>query len=591
MKRSGLLSLGAVSFVATIGAVAACGGDEDADAGTSSSSSGDGGTIRSDATTSSSGGGAACTEAPVDANCNIAKCTAEKGAPAICVAGACQQLDMGDDCKVADIFGASTDDRAIWIGGATALIAAGGKINTSGPPRRNSIQTAVDEINENLGGIPNAEDGCAPRKLAAIVCDDGGGRNTSGTTDVSERIANHLVNDLGIRAVIGAGTSGPTIAMMDKVFSPAGAVLIAPSATAIAITNLASANTPEGDRLLWRTAPSDLLQSKALIELYNGYVAAHPGTTKLAIVDKGDAYGKGLGDEFQASAMLNGQPIPAGNTAGGGDAGADGGGGNPTANFYRGQCTAGAAPADGGGSLCQDQVTALVDLQPTVIVLPGTAESITQIMIPYESTNPGVKPFYLIPDGPAKKELFDYVKSKPEIAARIQGTVPGAVTPLADNFFNFKYKAKFPKVPDENGNPVDSALLFGMAGSYDATYLLSYAMASTNVNAKTFTGSQYSKGLGKTISGINTDVGTANFGAAIEALHAGQGIDFNGASGPLNFDVATGTAPSNMIIWCVRENPNSANGDFQRYDATGQIYNSVTSQLEGTYSCPPVPVP
>lgn len=574
MKRVGFLCMGAV-FVAALGTVAAC-SDED-DPGLTSSSSGDGGPSTS---SSSSGGTSSSSGEPVDPNCNVAKCSADLGAKAICANGACQKLELEGDCKAEDIFGAVDDDRAIWIGGAMAMTQANGKINTSGPPRRNSIQFAVDEINAQ-GGIPGV-DGSAARPLAAIVCDDGGGRNTSGTTDVTERIGNHLVNTLGIKAIIGGGTSGPTIALAQKVTIPGNALIIAPSATAIAITTLEGANAATGERLVWRTAPSDVLQAQAMIELYKGVVQAQGGTTKLAIVDKGDAYGKGLGDAFQAAAALNGSAIPAGNSG-------DGDGGINVPNFYRGQCAGGATP-DGGAQPCQAAVDALDALEPTIIVLAGTAESITNVMIPYEASNPTVKPFYLVPDGPAKPELWAAVKADKanggNLVSRIKGTVPGAPTLLAKNFFDLNYKLRFPTAPNEDGEQVGSTLLFGMAGSYDAVYLLSYAMIAQNSAAKTFNGLELSRGFGKTIDGLPVDVGSANFGAAVGALRTPSNIDFNGASGPLNFDLQTGTAPSDMIIWCVRQNPNSPTGDFQRYDDTGQTWAASSQALVGTYNCP-----
>ena len=577
MKRLGWFALGG-AVVAAVGTVAACSGDEADGGGTP-----DSGAIATDASASSSSGNTCPPEPPMDAACNVAKCTADLGEPAICNAGACQKL-ASEDCAAADVFGAYTDDRAIWIGGALAMVQANGKINTSGPPRRNSIQFAVDQIN-GVGGVPPTDSACgAARPLAAIVCDDGGGRNASGMTDATERAGKHLVQELGIQAIIGAGTSGPTIAMAQKIALPAKALMIAPSATAIAITDLEGANPAGEPRLLWRTAPSDLLQSQALLKLYEGVVAKQGGTTKLAVVDKGDAYGKGLGDAFQAAVVLNGSPIPTGAA----DAG-DGGGNPSTENYYRGQCAASAAPADAGLPLpCQAQVAALEALRPTIIMLAGTAESITQIMVPYEATlgASDPKPFYLLPDGPAKTELFDAVKAKPELAERIQGTVPGASTTLATNFFDLGYKLKFPQVPDENGSPVDSTLLFGMAGSYDATYLITYAMVASKLPGKAYTGSQIAAGFAQQIAGTPIDVGFANFGAATTALRSGLTIDFNGASGPLTFDLATGTAPSDMIIWCVRKNPSSATGDYQRYDSTGQTFNSQAGTLDGTYTCP-----
>ena len=52
------------------------------------------------------------------------------------------------------------------------------------------------------------------------------------------------------QALIGGGTSGPTIALAQKVTIPGNALIIAPSATAIAITNLEGANAASGERLV-----------------------------------------------------------------------------------------------------------------------------------------------------------------------------------------------------------------------------------------------------------------------------------------------------------------------------------------------------
>ena len=50
----------------------------------------------------------------------------------------------------------------------------------------------------------------------------------------------------------------------------------------------------------------------------------------------------------------------------------------------------------------------------------------------------------------------------------IRGSVPGVVTPLAQDFYNLRYKTAYPDTP----------LTFGMAGAYDATYMFAYVMAA-----------------------------------------------------------------------------------------------------------------
>lgn len=557
-----------VAMTSALVAMVAC-SDEPEGAGSSSSSSG---AVSSSSggenTSSSSGSSVTCNEPSVDPNCNATRCTEQAGEPAVCRNGACVKL-ASEDCKISDVFGAFDDDRALWIGGTLAMVQGNGKINTSGPPRRNAMQLAIDEIND-FGGVPAGE-GCAPRKLAAIVCDDGSQTNTAGTTDATERIGNHLVGELGVKALVGAGVSGSTINMTEKVVAPQQALMIAPSATAIAINTLAAAGggSTGQPRLLWRTAPSDDLQSKALIAIYNQIL--HAGeTTRLAIVNKSDAFGVGLADAFQRDVKLNGANVVV-------DDDTDGMQRGP--NFVRATCD---PQSSGEPAPCDGVIEALTALKPTVIVLLGTAESTTRTLKFYEATNPNPKPFYLAPDAPAKPELWAAVKANPELATRVRGVVPGRVTPLASNFFD-RYRIKFPQAPDSDGNLVASTLLFGMAGSYDATYLLTYAMLASGTDKTTFTGPELAVGMSKTVSGALVSVGTADFGPAVTSLQKGESINVNGASGALDFDLSTGTAPSDIIVWCVRKNPST--NDYERFD-TAQ-YFTAAGQLEGDFSCDP----
>lgn len=240
----------------------------------------------------------------MDPNCNTTKCSADLGGPAICVAGACKALTLGEECVAANIFGASNDDNAIWIGGMTGFITGddAAPVDSSGPPQRNAIELAVREINES-GGIPPVDTTCGrARPLAAIVCDDGGWR----TEDITLKVGHHLVDDLGITAIVGANWSGTTIALTKNVTAPKQALVIAPGATAIDITNLPEANTADGKRILWRTAPSDILQSAALLQVL-AQVTGSTGT-RLAVVNIDNAYGVGLGGAV-AQGSINGAPM------------------------------------------------------------------------------------------------------------------------------------------------------------------------------------------------------------------------------------------------------------------------------------------
>ncbi|AKV03044.1 Branched-chain amino acid ABC transporter, amino acid-binding protein [Labilithrix luteola] len=497
-----------------------------------------------------------CANAPPPApkgDCTNTKCSAQLGEPATCVNNQCVKL-KSDLCP--NVLGAADDDDAIFFG---TLLSLTGANASSGLNRQNSVQLAVDEIN-NAGGIPSADKCAKPRKLAFVGCDD---------QPDEVKAANHLTTDLGFAAVIGAGTSGKTVNAATKSTIPAKALLFAPSSTAISITGLAA--SPDGVRLVWRAAPSDVIQSKAM-ELVIGELAGKvTGTVKLAIISKSDAYGVGLDSELRKNLKFNGagydDPANASNRLTQCF--------NPSPAAGQQPTSTDACPVD---KTTAAAVTALKGLQPDIIVLNGTAEAITEILVPYEASAEGQakKPLYMIPDGPRKTELITAVTASPELRTRIRGTVPGTLTTLGQDFFSYRYTAAHPDNPQ---------LVFGMAGSYDATYMIAYSIASGG-GKQPITGTSIASGFTKLIAKGSTslDVGPAKINTGFSTLVSGGSVDFNGASGPLDFNPQTGEADSDFTVWCISNDPNTNKPYFN--DATSQSYDATAKALKGTFICP-----
>lgn len=101
-------------------------------------------------------------------------------------------------------------------------------------------------------------------------------------------------------AVIGASCSGATNAMVQSVTIPAGILAISDSATAPSITDL------EDNDLVFRTAPSDAYQGAALAAL-----AWNAGYRKLAVTYSNDDYNAGIAGVFAASFTQMGGTITA----------------------------------------------------------------------------------------------------------------------------------------------------------------------------------------------------------------------------------------------------------------------------------------
>ncbi|MEO5726465.1 MAG: hypothetical protein ABI134_12920, partial [Byssovorax sp.] len=56
-------------------------------------------------------------------------------------------------------------------------------------------------------------------------------------------------------------------------------------------------------------------------------------------------------------------------------------------------------------------------------------------------------------------------------------------------------------------------------------------------------------------------------------------IDYNGASGPLDFDNKTGEAPSDIQIWCIPKDQST--GKAGSALSSGQSYSAASDKLVG----------
>ncbi len=552
--------LGVLAVSSSLAAlVMACSDDGD---GAATNPTADGGTDGSAAADTSTEPPCPPVAAPAG-DCSTTKCTAAAGGdPSMCVDNQCVKM-KSLDCN--EVFGELKDDT-VFFGSVFPLAGANA---SSGKARRQAVQLAVEEINSK-GGVPTTADRCdKPRPLAFVSCSDtsgapladGGAPTGADLTQRLKDVGTHLATGLKLPFVIGAGTSGNTTTLAD-VLMPNKVMQIAPSATAVSITTLPGA-TQDGTRLLWRTAPSDVNQGAAMVAMYpqlEAAVKAANGNTaaRVFILSKSDPYGAGIDAALRDGLTVNGKTVAAGVLDG-----------NVKAECYN---ASGSTPACTDVNTPAAALAAISAMKPDIIVLTGTAEAVTDILLQYEQTAPTPKPLYLLPDGMRRAELTTFITSgASELRTRIRGTIPGVVTPLAQDFYNFRYKGKFP-----------DQLIFGMAGAYDATYMFAYAMASLGKTPATGIG--IAKAFQNLVGGTErVDVGPTSLTKGFTALLGGGKIDFNGASGPLDFDFATGEALSDINVWCIGIDPNTNAAVFK--DSTGQTYDATGKKLNGTYTC------
>ena len=478
-------------------------------------------------------------------------CTAQNGgAPSMCVkaTGFCAQL-LSPDCQT--IFqepGALDDDGAVVLG---TLFPMTGVNATAVKPRINAAELARRHISKAASGLPGIDGGPA-RPLVLLACDQ--------AVDAL-RAARHLASDLRVPGIVGPSFSGVVTNVAQEVTVPAGTLIISPSATSPSITDLAD------NGLVWRTAPSDVIQSLAMVQLVStriepevraAYGLKDADKIRIAVAHKGDAYGTGLASYLAKNLRFNG-----------------GGSASANADFYR-QVDYGdpqkTSAADQAASY-KKTVDALVAFKPHVLVTIGTSEAVSEILAKVESGWPSaetIRPRHLVSDGLYVPDLLTFVGPNDALRKRVLGTVPGQPGPNFDAF-KLAFDGAFPGTLADNY----------AAGAYDATLLLGFAIVSAG--NKPLTGALLNEGLKRTIPAtggpvINADVNEITKGFAAMAK---AGMDFNGASGPLDFDPATGEAPADIQIFCLK----SATGKAA-FGPSGLVFAARSSSLEGSFSCP-----
>ncbi len=465
--------------------------------------------------------------------CNTsARCrSALKSATAICRSGQCVELTSKDCMEVAPADALDADNPVVvgWMG---PLV---GKNQSIGTPIHQAMSLAFSEVNNRAGGIPT-ESG-ARRKLLAVLCHD---------LDDADRAAGHLVNVVGVPAIIGPTFSGITIGVATGITIPAGVLTLSPSATSPDITDIPDQG------LVWRTVPSDSIQAiplRLLVSEVEEDVRNEQGlqpsdSIRVAMTVKGDAYGLGLADAVLSGLTFNGQSAAAN-----------------SGNFQRYNYGDGENPN-------VDFVPALAtDFKPHIVIALGTNEAIADILAGVEDNWPSgtPRPRYVLPDGGRLTELLDLADIDDTLASRVIGTVPGRRTDQYDAF-SLRFKGVFTEEP---GTYAENA--------YDAAYLTAFAAVYSGGDQ--LTGAALAEALKQMVTGPLTKAAPADLNKGFATLSQGLPIDFDGVSGPLNFDVDSGEAPVDIDIWCVERDTTTGKSVFV---SSGRFYDHQNNRLAGT---------
>ena len=184
----------------------------------------------------------------------------------------------------------SSDDASESAGDSSDSVTVGavvpltGDLGVYGPDSVSAYNIAFDLVNEN-GGVNG--------KQIRLVT-----RDTATSEQIGVDAANALINVDGAVAILGAMSSGVTLAVARAATIPEGIVLLTPASKSPAISTL------DDNDFVFRTSTSDELQGGIEAD-----VATALGYTRLATTYINNAYGEGLTQVFSREFEANGGTI------------------------------------------------------------------------------------------------------------------------------------------------------------------------------------------------------------------------------------------------------------------------------------------
>jgi ABC-type branched-subunit amino acid transport system substrate-binding protein len=436
---------------------------------------------------------------------------------------------LSDDCTT--ITGDYTSDDAIVIGSLFSTVGAQAATNIE---RQQSAMLAVTQIND-VGGVPS--NSAVPHKLVLVSCDE--------STNLA-RAGGHLVNDLKVPAIVGPNTSQDTLDLSTSVSIPGDTVVMSPTAVASSVGALID------DDLTWLMVPTDVQRAPLMISQINELegelkTARNESSIKLGIVYRNDALGIGTRTSLN-SLVLNGKPLSDSTNLGN----------KVHINPYD-------FSADNQDPIVQEYLTFL----PDIIVLAGTAEAITKVMVPLEAAWPASTPApqYVLIDSVKVPDLITAVTGDDDLRQRVRGTgvTPSPASQPVYDSFKVDYQVAYP----------NSAMVSGMGPAYDATYAIAFALAAKK--DQPVSGDSIKAGLRMLASGDTMQIGATRVLPAFQQLAAGQAISAVGTYSSLAWSKDGTVLGGTLEMWCI------AGGDKPAYASSGLTFDIMSGKQSGAY--------
>ena len=390
----------------------------------------------------------------------------------------------------AQMMGEMGDMEPLIVGNLNGFT---GPLTEFATPLRNSVELAAEHVNR-AGGVGGAS--------MLIISRDTAVNPVQGVDS-----ARALVDVENSVAIVGALSSGVTIAVANSVMIPKERLIISGASTAPSITVL------EDNDYVFRTAPSDAAQGIVLANL-----AKERGYETAGVIYINNAYGEGLADQFEKTFAENGGMITA------------------------------KTPHEDAQPTYVSELQKATEGDPDVLVTisyPGQAQVYIR-----EALEGDYADTFLFVDGVKGADWIDAIDGWTALEGT-HGTAPGGPDRPEKAVFEQAYLSAF-------GYPVSHPF---MAEHYDAAVLIALAAAK----AGTTTDSAAIRDALRDVANAPGEVvgpGRAGIARAFALLADGRDINYEGASGVVDID-ANGDVFGPIEIWKVEGGEIASTGRFE----------------------------
>ncbi len=368
-----------------------------------------------------------------------------------------------------------------------------GSLSEFGPPLRNSIELAADHVNR-AGGVQGAS--------MVIIS-----RDTAVNPVQGVDAARALVDVQNVAAIVGALSSGVTVAVAQSVTVPKNTLMISGASTAPSISVL-----EDGD-FLFRTTPSDASQGVILARL-----AQELGYDTVGIMYINNAYGEGLANQFEESFTALGGTVTA------------------------------KVPHEDVQPTYASELDKATDGDPDALaVLSYTGQASVYVR---EALEGGYADEFLFADGTKGAEWIEGIDAWDALDGSM-GTVQGSPGSPAKDAFLTSYTESF-------GFPPSHPF---MAEHYDATVLVALAAAK----AGSTTDSTAIRDALRDVANAPGEVvgpGRDEIAKALALIAEGKDINYNGAGGDIEFD-ENGDVFGTIEIWTIKDGEIQSTGRWE----------------------------